>query len=149
MKYDGITAFFEISDVNVFNEMSFVNLWMDLMDDLLSFEMIPRTPTSSGMKLTRKPASLRSLMSGEYLFVFISLEICNRSSQGTVSSMRVIDGFSHGGLLMMVISGFSEVTRISGGIVPPPVVCPLMSAYTSRFSLSMLLRISFMTSLCQ
>ena len=90
MKYDGITAFFEISDVNVFNEMSFVNLWMDLMDDLLSFEMIPRTPTSSGMKLTRKPASLRSLMSGEYLFVFISLEICSRSSQGSVSSVRVV-----------------------------------------------------------
>ena len=88
---------------------------------------------------TEKPALERSEIRGEYLSVLMILDVSILSSQGTVSSMMVMWDFSP--LLMMTMSGFSEVTRMSGGMVPPPMVCPSMSAYTSTRSLSINLKL--------
>ena len=100
------------------------------MDSLLALLMIPLTPISRGMNCTGWPVSLMSLMSDEYFSVLCSLACSSLSSHGHVSSMMVIEGFPEGEAnvgSMMTMSGFSAVTRMSGGIVPPPIVWPWMS----------------------
>ena len=59
-----------------------------------------------------------------------SLAISSLSSQGQVSSMMMTMGFPEMWatlLSMMTMSGFSAVTSMSGGIVPPPIVLSFRS----------------------
>ena len=104
------------------------SIWF--IDSLFCLLTIPLTPISSGMNCTGWPVSLMSCMSDEYFSVLCSLAWSSLSSHGTVSSMMVMDGFPEGEAKagsMITMSGFSDVTRISGGIVPPPIVWPWIS----------------------
>ena len=91
---------------------------------------MPLTPISSGMNCTLWPVSSMSVMRDEYLLVLSSLAWSSLSSQGQVSSMMTIQGLFDGETVlwsMITMSGFSAVTSMSGGMVPPPIVLPWMS----------------------
>ena len=103
---------------------------MCLIESLFLWLTIPLTPISRGMNSTPWPVSLMSLMSDAYLSVLCSLAFSSLSSQGQVSSMMMIQGLFEGEAVlgsMMTMSGFSAVTSMSGGMVPPPMVFPWMS----------------------
>ena len=98
-----------------------------MIDSLFSLLTIPLTQISRGMNCNGWPVSLISWMSDEYLSVLCSLALSSLSSQGHVNSMMVMEGFPEGEAKagsMITMSGFSAVTTMSGGIVPPPMVCP-------------------------
>ena len=101
-----------------------------MIDSLFCLLTIPLTPISSGMNWIGWPVSLMSCMSDEYFSVLCSLAWSSLSSHGHVSSMMVMEGFPEGEAKagsMITMSGFSAVTSMSGGIVPPPIVFPWMS----------------------
>ena len=100
------------------------------MDSLFLWLTMPLTPISRGMNCTPWPVSVMSVMSDAYLLVLCSLAFSSLSSQGQVSSMMMMQGlFDSDAVLgsMMTMSGFSAVTSMSGGMVPPPMVFPWIS----------------------
>ena len=72
------------------NTVDFHTFLISLMDSLLSWSMILRTPTSNGMKSTEKPAAWISLTRDEYLLFLCSRDVVSLSYQGAVNSIMVM-----------------------------------------------------------
>jgi len=113
------------------------NLWSVFSVEWFLVERNPLVDTSK--QFTLQLRCVMSVVKWAYLLLFSVFRVSMFLSAGQVSSYRWITFLW---LSMITMSGFCEVTQISGGIEPPPgAVCPGKSLYTVYFSILPLIKV--------